>query len=190
MEGFEPGAECAECGGRCCREKGCSLSPADMARALRAVGAAKVLDTDSGAIGSVCRDQLLSLLTDPGRGLYAIDFMNGAQGPVYYLRMRHKCYTFIGVDAIGECTALSEDGCLLSFTERPRGGRELESHPDLHCVQHYEREEMLRDWEPYQELLASIWEEYHRQFTEDGTFEKCDEAYFAWLRERRESGAR
>ncbi len=35
MVGFEPGPECRECKGRCCREKGCSLSPEDMLRELQ-----------------------------------------------------------------------------------------------------------------------------------------------------------
>lgn len=130
------------------------------------------------------REQLLDLLSEP-EGLYAIDCFSGIKGPFYYLRMRHKCYTFIGVDAIGECIALTKEGCRLLEEERPKGGRFLESRENRQCVQHYTREEMCEDWAPYQAVLSSIWTEYYDRFSEDGTFEKCDADYFAWMKEQR-----
>lgn len=201
MDGYKPGAECAECKGRCCREKGCSLSPADMSGALRKFTEpdtalkqcaevvapsmeAPSMEQSSAELPSL-REQFLALLTAPD-SLYAIDCFQEKTGTFYYLRMRHKCYTFIGVDAIGECIALTKDGCSLAESERPKGGRFLESVPNRQCIQHYTREEMLTDWAPFQEALASIWQEYYEQFIADGTFDKCDDAYFAWMRAQRE----
>ena len=189
MEGFKPGPECAECRGRCCREKGCSLSPEDMQAALerrQRTGQSALLSQkqQGGYPADKLREQLLTMLSEQ-RGLYAIDCFSGKEGLFYYLRMRHKCYTFIGVDAIGECIALTKKGCRLSEEERPKGGRFLESRENRQCVQHYTREEMCEDWAPYQAVLSSIWTEYYDRFSEDGTFEKCDADYFAWMKEQR-----
>lgn len=178
MDGYKPGEECSQCKGRCCRERGCSLSPQDMWQAL---GQEPFVPQGKEERGSL-REALLQLLQQPD-GLYALDFFQEKDGPCYYLRMRHKCYTFIGVDAIGECVALTSNGCSLTAAQRPKGGRYLESRPGGDCVQHYAREQMCEDWAPYGELLKDIWEEYHTIFQQDGTFERCDEAYFAWMRE-------
>lgn len=182
MDGYKPGEECSLCKGRCCRERGCSLSPQDMWQALK--GEIEAFSPEKSEEWNKFRTELLQLLQQP-EGLYALDFFMEKDGPCYYLRMRHKCYTFIGVDAIGECVALTKTGCSLAETRRPKGGRYLESRPGGGCVQHYTREQMCEDWAPYRELLKDIWEEYHARFEQDGTFERCDEAYFAWMREAR-----
>lgn len=179
MEGFKPGEECAKCGGRCCKERGCSLSPEDMLRVLTAENAdMNLADVDEK---SAFRKGLLTLLQE-GK-LYAVDCISQNGHPFYYLRMRHKCYTFIGVEAMGECIALTPSGCSLSEEERPKGGRFLKSSPDGHCMQHYMKEDMLADWEPYQSIFSGIWEEFYTKFEADGTFDACDEAYFAWMKE-------
>lgn len=199
MNGFEPGNECALCKGRCCREKGCCLCPDDMIKALTEWQssteciAAENGEADFGGWESLSlpkrirlvEEKLLSFLLAEGN-LYTIDCFYAPTGPMYYLRMRHKNYTFIGVDAIGECIALTKDGCSLSMEKRPKGGRFLESKPDGHCIQHYSKEQMTEDWLPYQKTLKSIWDEYYARFMEDGTFDKCDEANFAWMRAQRE----
>lgn len=181
-DGFAPGKECAECGGRCCKDKGCSLSPADMLRAI-----AKMNGHDAakaGEMSSHLEESLRYLLADAEHGLYAIDHFSGPEGPLFYLRMRHKCYTFIGVDAMGECVALKENGCMFTKEERPMGGRFLKSSPDRHCEQHYTQEMMIKDWMPYQNVLRAIWKEFYPAMKADGTFDRCDDAYFDWLRTR------
>ena len=104
--GYEPGSECGICRGRCCREKGCSLSPEDMVRFFSKIG-------ENGE--NPDRDKMLKLLTDERYGLFAIDSFWHEREPVYYLRMKHKCYNFIGVDAAGECIALTDEGCSLDM---------------------------------------------------------------------------
>lgn len=200
MNGFEPGNECAVCKGRCCREKGCCLCPDDMIKAMvdwqnlaaqhatMEQGKADVCDGLSLSLPKRIRlveEKLLSFLQKEGN-LYTIDCFYSPAGPVYYLRMRHKNYTFIGVDAIGECIALTKEGCSLSMDKRPKGGRFLESKSDGRCIQHYSKEQMTEDWLPYQKILKSIWDEYYNRFMEDGTFDRCDEANFAWMRAQRE----
>lgn len=140
-------------------------------------------DTPSPVIPE--RGALLALLQDQEKGLYAIEYVSTPQGACFYVRMRHKCYTFIGMEAMGECAALRENGCMFSMEGRPKGGRMLKSSPDRRCVQHYTAQQMAADWKPYQELLSGIYREYAVRMKEDGTFDRCDEDYFAWLREKR-----
>lgn len=208
--GYLPGAECAACGGRCCREHGCVLAPDDLMRVLSAaipaatvpaaaVPAAAVsapADTVAVPAGPAAllqeqrqpdvvpdRGTLLALLQDQKKGLYAIEYVSMPQGTCFYIRMRHKCYTFIGVEAMGECVALGKGGCMFSQEDRPRGGKMLKSSPDRRCVQHYTAEQMCADWKPYQELLSGIYREWYARMRDDGTFESCDEEYFAWMRD-------
>ena len=182
MEGYMPGKECALCRGRCCRERGCSLSPEDMKKELNRSTAQ---DDCSDLSEKELYERLLAMLKAP-EGLYAIDYFSTGGGPFYYLRMRHKCYTFVGIDAIGECVALAENGCTLQEERRPKGGRFLESNEKMQCVQHYTREMMYEDWKPYQKILGSIFKEYEKKFQEDGTFDCCDAAYFEWMKSQRE----
>ena len=182
MEGYKPGKECALCRGRCCREKGCSLSPEDMKKELKK----SIRQKDIACLPeNELSERILVMLKDP-EGLYAIDHFSTESGPFFYLRMRHKCYTFVGIDAIGECVALTEEGCTLPEERRPMGGRFLESNEKMQCVQHYTREMMREDWKPYQKILSSIFEEYERKFQEDGTFDRCDASYFDWMKSQRE----
>ena len=173
-DGYRPGEECSHCKGRCCREKGCSLALSDLERAIK----------KRGLTGNK-REKILSLLQEDGN-LYAIDRFHLEGKEIYYMRMRHHAYTFVGEDAIGICAALTAAGCILSEEDRPKGGRYLESRPDGHCIQHYGADEMAEDWLPYQESLSSIYWEYFQRFKEDGTFDKCDEEYFRFLRTFRE----
>lgn len=184
MDGFLPGEECQKCGGKCCREHGCSLSPKDMEQALIRLGfTTQVSRMDEEELNAA----ILTLLQkDGGNDLYAIDRFGTAAGPVFYLRMRHKCHTFIGVDAMGECIALTPEGCSLNTEQRPKGGRFLKSSPDGHCRQHYTQEMMKSDWSPYQKVLSDIWLKYEALFQSDGTFEQCDKAWFAFMRSERE----
>ena len=102
-EGYREGELCMRCQGRCCRTMGCSLSPEDMIRALK----------DRSATW----ENIETLLQECN---YAIDsFQNGGHA-FYFLRMRHKCFTFIGVDAMGECSMLTEHGCSLPYEDRPK----------------------------------------------------------------------
>lgn len=159
---------CAECMGHCCSTLGCMLSSADLLRGLER----SIAD----------REHVLALLRAQP---FAIDRFADRNGYFYYLRMRHKCFNFIGVDAMGECAALSENGCMLPFEKRPYGGRMLKAMPDRHCVQYYTREELQKDWKPYQEILRSIWEEYEPKFSSDGTFDACEEAYRLYQMKKR-----
>jgi len=169
LVGYEAGAECSICKGRCCRERGCSLSPEDL--------------TEAEALAMKSEESLIELLENEDC-LYAIDTAYYGDGSFYYLRMKSKCYTFIGIEGYGECIALTEEGCSLDFSRRPKGGRSLKSSPDFRCRQQYSQEDMVLDWKPYQEVLARIWNKYSAMLEADGTIEKCEKAYEMLMRER------
>ena len=162
-EGFLSDNICAECKGRCCKTMGCSLEPEDMIRALES--------------REITRENVEYLLQN---GQFAIDSFHLGGRTFYYLRMKHKCFTFIGVDAMGECIALNDSGCGLAFEDRPKGGRMLEGRENGGCMQHYTQEMMIADWKPYQSVLESIWTDWHDKFERDGVFDKCEEEYMQY----------
>lgn len=169
ISGYMPGDECSVCKGRCCKERGCSLSPEDLTEEQRIA-----LEKVSSAV---------EFLNDPSC-LYAIDGAYSEGGTFYYLRMRTKCYTFIGIEGFGECIALTENGCSLEFESRPKGGRSLMSSSDFRCHQEYVPMEMQKDWAPYQEVLAAVWKEYSEKLEQDGTIEACEREYEKLIRSR------
>lgn len=193
--GYESAEICRACSGACCKANGCSLAPEDMLRELAEWQAGQEnsgeewTDRDAGAekrqSGLPQREWLERWLQ---ASQCAIDSFAGQAGPCYYIRMRHKCFTFIGVDAMGECIALTDQGCSLSYERRPRGGRYLEGRQDRRCQQHYTREQMETDWKPYQQLLTEIWDQWHDRLEREGVFDRCEEEYMRWQRERRRKG--
>lgn len=174
-EGYRSDDLCAQCKGRCCKTMGCSLAPADMIHALE----------DK----AVTQENVEDLLQ---KGDYAIDSFQTGGHAFYYLRMRHKCFTFIGVDAMGECIMLTETGCKLAFGDRPKGGRMLEASADGRCAQHYTQEMMIEDWSPYQGILKNIWCDWHERMEREGVFDRCEEEYmqFQMAQRRRSSEER
>ena len=186
-KGYESAELCRVCGGACCKANGCSLAPEDMLRELSRWQAEEERAEQDG--GKKRQDELpkgSELESWLQESRCAIDSFTGQAGPCYYIRMRHKCFTFIGVDAMGECIALTEMGCSLPYERRPRGGRYLEGRQDRHCLQHYTREQMEEDWKPYQMLLKEIWDRWHHRLEDEGVFERCEEEYMHWQREKRQ----
>lgn len=56
----------------------------------------------------------------------------------------------------GECKLLTDEGCSLSFTDRPTQCRELKPDADRKCViEGKSKKDLIFEWLPYQEL---IWE--------------------------------
>lgn len=172
-EGYRADELCVQCQGRCCRTMGCSLEPEDMIRMLKG--------------RPLTMDNLEELLQKEN---FAIDSFQIGGHVFYYMRMRHKCFTFIGVDAMGECIMLTDTGCSLAFEDRPKGGRMLEARKDGGCVQHYTQEMMIADWSPYQELLGEIWANWHERMEREGVFDRCEEEYMQFQMAQRSRAGR
>lgn len=188
-KGYESTETCKSCGGVCCKNNGCSLAPEDMLREM----AAWQNDENNEKVSERRNDTRQTTKIDSQyleewlqQSDCAIDSFTGAKGLCYYIRMRHKCFTFIGVDAMGECIALTDWGCRLPYERRPQGGRFLEGRPDRHCEQHYTREQMEADWEPYQQMLREIWDRWHDRLEQEGVFDRCEEAYMRYQKEKRQ----
>ena len=167
-EGFSSERICMQCRGRCCKTLGCSLEPLDMLKAL--------------GNRTATWENVEDLLQN---GKFAIDSFQFKGCVFYHLRMKHKCFTFIGIDAMGECIALTEQGCNIAFEDRPKGGRMLEGREDGGCIQHYTQEMMITDWEPYQDMLKKIWNRWHDKFEEEGIFDRCEEEYMQYQMKKR-----
>ncbi len=167
-EGFSSDEICGRCQGRCCKTMGCSLEPADMLKSL----------ADKAATQENIEDLLQN-------GNFAIDSFQVRGNAFYYLRMKHKCFTFIGIDAMGECIALTDRGCSLAFADRPKGGRMLEGREDGGCIQHYTQEMMIADWKIYQDILKSIWNRWHDKFEKEGIFDRCEDEYMQYQMKKR-----
>ena len=187
-KGYESAEICKDCGGACCKANGCSLAPEDMLRELEIWQTKGEKDrgpdgkNDTRQCAQTDFRQLEEWLQQSD---CAIDSFTGDAGLCYYIRMRHKCFTFIGVDAMGECIALTDQGCSLPYARRPQGGRYLEGRQDRHCQQHYTREQMEADWKPYQRQLREIWDKWHDRLDQEGVFDRCEEAYMLYQMERR-----
>ena len=176
---------CKECGGRCCKSLGCSLCPEDMiSRILKRrerIGS-EITNSVESPTATPTAEEIESWLIDSD---CALDSFGYPGGRLLYVRMRHKCFTFIGVDAMGECTALTDTGCTLSYEDRPKGGKMLIASEDRNCTQHYTREMMVEDWLPYQDRLKQIWTKWYERFTQDGTFDRSEEQYMEYQRVHR-----
>jgi len=187
-QGYKSAEICKDCGGACCRAMGCSLAPEDMWRELEAwqTGREEGREPEGeNHTGQGVKTDLRQLEEWLRQSDCAIDSFTGEAGLCYYIRMRHKCFTFIGVDAMGECVALTDQGCGLPYARRPQGGRYLEGRQDRHCLQHYTREQMEMDWMPYQRQLREIWDKWHDCLEREGVFERCEEAYMRYQKERK-----
>lgn len=180
-KGYESTEICKDCGGACCKTNGCSLAPEDMLREMEIWRTKGEYNTNQCA-----KMDLRQLEQWLQQSDCAIDSFTGETGLCYYIRMRHKCFTFIGVDAMGECIALTDQGCSLPYARRPQGGRYLEGRRDRHCQQHYTQEQMEADWKPYQQQLREIWDKWYDRLNQEGVFDRCEEAYMRYQMERRQ----
>lgn len=134
---------CSQCRGECCKKSGCHISPDDL----------KKID-----------NRTINKLLDAG--LVVIDWWVGYENKsldvyldeVYYLKIAHIGSPPISNGIGGRCTLLTYKGCPISFKYRPKGARRLNCHK-LNInkdTPHYNIEECLQDWLPYQDILESI----------------------------------
>lgn len=146
---------CAQCGGICCKNSGCGISPDDL-------GLQELLDNDSLA---TVKGKIQHLLNT---GIVSIDWWEG--NPVtnevdgitgYFLRMRNKNAPIVDPSWGGECLLLQKHGCILLFKNRPKQGRWLIPHknPKEDCNSLYDKQQLAIDWMPYNKILEEIKEE-------------------------------
>ncbi len=135
---------CESCGGECCKRCGCFLSPDDFA---------EVTYED--------------LKAEIQKGYIAIDHLDLDQfymeGFARILRVRNVKDP-ICVDIYhrppSQCILLGEHGCKLDWEHRPAGGKLLEPRSTGYCYAHYDASDCVREWKPYQRLLARLAKEF------------------------------
>lgn len=145
MKKMENKQLCKECGGNCCKRMGCHYSPDDF----------KEITYES-------------LKKEIEKGFISIDwwegnpFENGSTDEidrVYFLRIRHKDSEIVDPSWGGECILLTDDGCPLSYEERPKGARLLEPS-EYNCISHYDKRQAARDWYKYNDILYKLVEDF------------------------------
>lgn len=145
MKKMENKQLCKECGGRCCKRMGCHYSPEDF----------KEITYES-------------LKKEIEKGFISIDWWEGNPfeneidddiDRAYYLRIRNKDGKIVDPSWGGECILLTDDGCPLSYEERPKGARMLE--PDEYgCISYYNKQQAARDWYKYNDILSKLADEF------------------------------
>lgn len=145
MKKMENKQLCKECGGNCCKRMGCHYSPDDF----------KEITYES-------------LKKEIEKGFISIDwwdgnpFENGSTDDIdraYYLRIRHKDSEIVDPSWGGECILLTDDGCPLSYEERPKGARLLEPS-EYNCISHYNKRQAAKDWYKYNDILYKLVEDF------------------------------
>lgn len=129
---------CKECEGKCCKRMGCEISPRDLKD-----------------YPNLTRESIIQLLET---GYVSIDYCENFGYPEYSLRMRNKNSKIVDMSWIGECIALTKNGCKFNFENRPLGGRALEPTKDKQspCSPNYGRKESKIEWSKYRDILDNI----------------------------------
>lgn len=131
---------CTECGGQCCKRCGCSYFPKDLDMSftnLSDMFEKKLLVIDWVQYND---DSVYNLLPEP----------------IYYCRVPNITDTsHVGLSNRGNCIYLTPTGCMLSYDERPTGGK-LYVPFWSGCYTLYKPQEFIDAWTPYQDLLKSF----------------------------------
>lgn len=131
---YKPTEICAKCKGGCCRFYGCHFSPTDF----------KEISFES-------------LKTEIEKGRISIDWWE-AEPKEYFLRSRHVGEPVVCGSWGGVCVNLTENGCSLSWDERPLGGKALKPATVFggHCYTSYSKEACKNDWKKYAPILREL----------------------------------
>ncbi|NMA66249.1 MAG: hypothetical protein GX957_08430 [Clostridiaceae bacterium] len=129
---------CKACGGKCCKTMGGHYSPDDF------------VDLS-----------LSSLIYEIEKGYISIDWwvgdvMGDDRENTYYLRTRNLGAGVIDPSWGGVCCLLTENGCSLSWEERPYGCRALVPLPNNECRTDYTKEDSCKEWYPYQDTFKKL----------------------------------
>lgn len=139
---------CKKCAGRCCSNLGCHISPDDLKE--------------------ITIDSIINLIDESN--VISIDWWEGdpvtedATGDrVYFLRIKNEDAKTIDPAFGGHrCGILTENGCPLPFSYRPKGARDLIPVPgDCECKDQYSKQQCCIDWMKHQDVLSAVYEHYN-----------------------------
>ncbi len=132
---------CSQCGGRCCKETGCFFMPEDFER----------IEYDY-LRNEIETKKYISIAA--ANSIYGIHF------PIFklYLKVRNVNSEICNISTPGTCMLLTPTGCILSYSDRPSGGKAL--IPGNPCYTKIRADEAIAAWRPYEEILKKLWDEY------------------------------
>lgn len=143
MDKIEDQSICRECGGFCCKKCGCDYFVSDLE--------------------SMKIETIENLLMDGRTSIVAaLQFgrLNNGKitcSPILYLRARNINRSEIDLLSFKTtCASLEANGCYYDLEHRPSGGASLIPMRNDKCYSNVDREEELKKWLPYQNILQRI----------------------------------
>ena len=129
---------CSQCGGRCCKSGPCCYVPSDL----------NLENLD--LVGLITKIELTGYISI------------ASSAGFLYLRPKRKGGKILDfkMDGSTECSLLGPNGCLLSFEERPTGGKALIPDKDFKCKSTINERQLYKLWLPYQWLLRYAAESF------------------------------
>ena len=131
---------CKKCGGKCCNQCGCAFLPEDL---------------------QMCFSNLFEKIFSREITIDKLEYLENAYNkldkPVYYLRVANVNESCVEFNGMGKCIFLTENGCKLTYENRPAGGRLLVPFWSG-CYYLYTNKEFIDKWIPYQKLLKDLIE--------------------------------
>lgn len=162
---------CRNCNGSCCKHDGCAFSPQDFyvfqnpfSDEERYKYLKHFLKRGYASIAFESLNQAKYIMKNyiyfPGD--LTLKYLLDGEGALY-IRMRNRREGSVSIFNYdlneGGCVFLTENGCKLSFEERPRSGRELIPNVYHDCISLYSEYQAAIDWYPYQRILYRIYQE-------------------------------
>ena len=137
---------CKKCGGRCCQGLGCHIWPHDL-----------LFISKDSIRNLIDESQCISIDWWDGNPETGV---NGGEKS-FFLRIKNKNSFVVDPSFGGICSILTDSGCPLNFSYRPKGARELIPVPgDKDCHVGYSKQECAVDWLPYNDILRELCKEY------------------------------
>lgn len=133
---------CSECKGSCCKRSGCYFSPDD----FREIS-------------------FEYLKTQLEKGYISISLQSDSvfYPDVYILKIRDRDTDIVDTgyrnSEYSPCMLLTDNGCKLSYEERPSGGKlyiPKYENGFYHCYTNYTIRDCCNEWFPYQEILTQL----------------------------------
>lgn len=171
---------CKTCGGRCCKNAGCSITAEDFQHLYG--------DITPEAVKEVLKNGYTALTYRSAQRYERRGYeCNNDVYLLYYLKMRTEAADEFGffTRGLGPCRALTHKGCEYSWDERPSGGKILvpaEDPHDCRILPSLEEEGIeddvdfsIRSWLPHQAVLNEVANEYYSKGYEPDILEMFPE---------------
>ena len=152
IENNEDREMCKKCGGSCCRNMGCHYSPDDFDNITYESLKEKI---EEGYISIDWWDGNPFDEEDEEYEIFENKYINAL-----YLRIRNEDADIVDPSWGGRCSLLTDEGCSLSFEERPMGAKALYPNYPYGCEQNYTKHQCAKDWFKYEDILIKLKEEF------------------------------